>query len=1594
MDTVLKHAHEIDPELGENPTDSARYITAKVGGKEVGRVDFYDTAGNKGLWIGNLSVDDEYRRHGIGVKLFEEMSRRYPDKTVYHNTLSEMGHSLVHHLIHERKLPNHTVAPLNKAGSAASCSDCMHHSALNNPCSYCQKEGKDDKPEFSTSLGWAACARHRQEWDERIKSEEGDDAELPDWKSMAELAKTGAWFKRKQPKKRPDWFKEYNHLVDTCQNCGKPVCLYQGTHWTHHENIGNTESHWADCFDRPWDDPRGKPGATPRYGSRSRPQEKCYSCQEPIYEDAPGEWVHTEGGHVNCQMGVGFSSAYPSGRDLRDIDDPRGHRASTCTECGGRIYQANWNAAFHTAWYHEDSDNLLCLGGDGAQATPNDAQKTSTIDDRHEDDFDDPRWDGTCVNCGQPIEQYSRDGQTSFWVHTWDARIPCMYHPAGKRKRTTAEPGLHKTFKESSEPDAKGKKVAYMAVGISGAGKSTYLKPFAQTIGAKYLSTDGIREELTGNEANYGVVEDQVFDTLFKRMHEGLDNEGQIVVDATYTHPMYRGMALSHLKKKADEVHALVFDVPLETAIKRNSQRERKVPEDVIRTMHKRLQEHPPTTDEGFTSVRRIEEPETREASADQEWDDPRGPVYAECEKCDLKLRNTGHEWFHEFVVGAGNHYAYRGVDGHVPIPKGQQKTSSDVEFEKCVSCGKPIRQTNKGDWVHRMNDPYCSPSDKSLSGWATAYPSGRDVRDFDDPRGTRKSTCANCGKPIQQSYVNATYKNSWEHEGSLAIFCETDWPQMGLQATPTDTQKTSSWRDVQLKAVRMRNAGRINLISHEPDIVTADVQGDHGNYRVELYRQYPGERNVTLWDCECLWDDYCWGTSAARRKFEGRMCSHALGTLYETLGRERGKAASVKIPAGKHEPRTYWADCSFCGGDIYSIAFEGIGQTDWVHDTTGVEECERNISRAEDDPRNRGPAEPKPDTIRESIEKDDPRGEANATPKTSAIEDTATEERAVCSNCDRAIFRSSVFINPDWCHVSNLGRECPTGTPLTRKNDDPRGPTEAQPKLGSYSAAEEHASTKPQATCANCKRPIYFAGHQSYTTRTWYHNSTANAACQKYADDDDPRGQEFTDNKAEPPAHTVCICGHQHGDHVVNGCIGCGFDCRFTPAAFRSSAAQKLAAPETDGYGYMLRENDDPRGSIKDECVHCGKTIESFRVKDDMWWFHSGTKKSFCYSFKDGNTRGIAKPKNMGKMSGRTFWSDSDECPVCGELLTAENENFHYQHSHPMPESADVVRHLEVVHDQPESKRVEKTAMEVRKAPMYGIEDAVRKANEKYQGNIRIKSMAGDASGGRFTLAVHDAHGMGHRDTFWNEGGRRHSPSACWHVFRDVLQNFFDAYPDAYVRTGIATYKGKQGFENTFPRTYYKGEGKPCVECAGNGESNTRERDDPRGPLMGECRRCDGRGFSHAFGELCHCDNDFGEDMPRTASAGSQLVIYGKNGRVVQLDVEVAEDMRDIKQGLMNRPYLPRNQGMVFLYSQPRESHSAFWMKNVQIPLSLAVWDRGGRIEQIIDMEPCSGSPCPSYKPQRGYWGAVEVNKGWFQSYGLGVGDRIELKR
>ena len=126
-------------------------------------------------------------------------------------------------------------------------------------------------------------------------------------------------------------------------------------------------------------------------------------------------------------------------------------------------------------------------------------------------------------------------------------------------------------------------------------------------------------------------------------------------------------------------------------------------------------------------------------------------------------------------------------------------------------------------------------------------------------------------------------------------------------------------------------------------------------------------------------------------------------------------------------------------------------------------------------------------------------------------------------------------------------------------------------------------------------------------------------------------------------------------------------------------------------------------------------------------------------------------------------------------------------------------------------------------------------------------------------------------------------------------------------------------------------------------------------------------------------------DDEPRRLPLDVAVIrVGGKNVRV-----EIARSADEQARGLMFRRSLGRNEGMIFVYGEPRIM--SFWMKNTRIPLDIAFIDGKGRIIQIESMDPFDTISRHVSRAPATY--ALEMNRGWFARNGVKVGDRVEVE-
>ena len=115
-------------------------------------------------------------------------------------------------------------------------------------------------------------------------------------------------------------------------------------------------------------------------------------------------------------------------------------------------------------------------------------------------------------------------------------------------------------------------------------------------------------------------------------------------------------------------------------------------------------------------------------------------------------------------------------------------------------------------------------------------------------------------------------------------------------------------------------------------------------------------------------------------------------------------------------------------------------------------------------------------------------------------------------------------------------------------------------------------------------------------------------------------------------------------------------------------------------------------------------------------------------------------------------------------------------------------------------------------------------------------------------------------------------------------------------------------------------------------------------------------------------------------------LVIVRADGQKFTLDIEIATTRVQTEYGLMFRHSLPKDSGMLFLFTPDRPE--SFWMKNTYIPLDMLFVRADGTIVKIVThAQPLNLAPIASDEPVRG---VIEINGGEADRRGLKTGDRV----
>lgn len=229
--------------------------------------------------------------------------------------------------------------------------------------------------------------------------------------------------------------------------------------------------------------------------------------------------------------------------------------------------------------------------------------------------------------------------------------------------------------------------------------------------------------------------------------------------------------------------------------------------------------------------------------------------------------------------------------------------TAEDAERDTtaCENCGGSGEVPDDDAGSNRRNDdpdypnkacPDCEGGGRKTAAYdhgdPNEYTSGHKCpncasdRSLESANGVIK--CEDCGYTEQNGQ-----KDGWGGPNMSPKAASVEQDHYGFLVTAAGDSEflfhvTASYSDVRSKAKRLRSQGGVNIISAHEGTVVGNVKGDHHVYETEIVRM--GSNAIAQWHCGCKWGAYAWGRSPAFKKFEGRLCSHALALHYEASSR------------------------------------------------------------------------------------------------------------------------------------------------------------------------------------------------------------------------------------------------------------------------------------------------------------------------------------------------------------------------------------------------------------------------------------------------------------------------------------------------------------------------------------------------------------------------------------------------------------------------------------------------------------------------------------------------------------------------------------
>lgn len=111
------------------------------------------------------------------------------------------------------------------------------------------------------------------------------------------------------------------------------------------------------------------------------------------------------------------------------------------------------------------------------------------------------------------------------------------------------------------------------------------------------------------------------------------------------------------------------------------------------------------------------------------------------------------------------------------------------------------------------------------------------------------------------------------------------------------------------------------------------------------------------------------------------------------------------------------------------------------------------------------------------------------------------------------------------------------------------------------------------------------------------------------------------------------------------------------------------------------------------------------------------------------------------------------------------------------------------------------------------------------------------------------------------------------------------------------------------------------------------------------------------------------------------------------EFEIEIARTLDQKEKGLSNKPSLPQNKGMLFIFDKP--DIYDFWMKEMKFPLDI-IWISKNKIITIADnLQPTMETDLnkiPRFKSVLPADMVLEVNAGTVKKYSFKLGDNVSI--